>query len=70
MQRGIERKIRHWKRQETALGEARLNSDFETAKVKHYQAEMRDFIRQMNAQQAQGVKWHRQYEREQVVPAD
>lgn len=68
VQRGIERKIRHWKRQAGALKAGDLEHDFETAKVKQYQAEMRDFILQMNTQyEKDGIKWHRQYEREQVI---
>ncbi|OJX38850.1 MAG: hypothetical protein BGO78_11545 [Chloroflexi bacterium 44-23] len=67
VQRGIERKIRHWKRQAGALEAAGLDNGFETSKVKHYQGEMRDFIKQMNTQyKDEGIKWHRQYEREQV----
>lgn len=61
MQRGIERKIRHWKRQEGAYEAAGLDNDAETAKVKEWQARMRDFIKQTGLQ--------RQNVREQVVGA-
>jgi hypothetical protein len=46
VQRGIERKIRYWKRQEGALNSAGVDSSFENAKVKAWQAKMRDFIKQ------------------------
>lgn len=45
-QRGIERKIRHWKRQAGALNAAGLDAKRETMKVKEWQAKMRDFISQ------------------------
>lgn len=45
-QRAIERKIRQWKREAAALKAARLDNSFELAKVKEWQARMRDFIRQ------------------------
>ena len=45
-QRGIERKIREWKRQEAALKAAGQDASFETGKVKEWQATMRDFIQQ------------------------
>jgi len=66
-QRSIERKIRYWKRQASALEAAGLDHTAETAKVKEWQGEMRDFIRQMDAQnQGQGARWMRQREREQI----
>lgn len=46
IQRGIERKIRYWKRQMEAVGSAGLDNGAEFAKVKEYQAKMRDFIDQ------------------------
>lgn len=58
MQRGIERKIRHWKRQEGALDAAGLDSTAETAKVKEWQSRMRDFIKE--------TKLDRQRIREQI----
>ena len=57
-QRAIERKIRHWKRQASALEAAGLDHDQETAKIKEWQARMRDFIGQTGLQ--------RQRVREQV----
>lgn len=45
-QRAIERKIRAWKRQRDALAAGGLENAVETAKVKQWQATMRDFIRQ------------------------
>jgi hypothetical protein len=45
-QRSIERKIRYWKRQEGALKAAGLDATQETAKVRQWQAEMRDFTKQ------------------------
>lgn len=45
-QRGIERKIRFWKRQEAALSAAKLPHPAETAKIKQLQSMMREFIRQ------------------------
>lgn len=58
VQRGIERKIRDWKRQAGALDAAGLDNSAETAKVSQWQAQMRDFIRQTDLQ--------RQRVREQV----
>jgi hypothetical protein len=46
VQREIERKIRFWKRQAAALGAARLDNAKEVAKVREWQARMRDFIAQ------------------------
>ena len=43
-QRGIERKIREWKRQEAALQAAGQDASFETGKVKQWQQTMREFI--------------------------
>jgi hypothetical protein len=45
-QRGIERKIRHWKRQAAALEAAKVNNLPEVEAVKYYQAQMRRFIRE------------------------
>ena len=58
-QRGIERKIRYWKRQEAAMAAAKLDTTQERAKVAQWQAAMRDFIAQ--------TKLDRQYVREQVL---
>jgi len=67
VQRGIERKIRHWKRQAGALDAANLDTEYEKSKVRQWQGEMRGFIKQMDDQyKKEGIKWHRQYEREQV----
>lgn len=46
IQRGIERKIRHWKRQSDCLEAAGKDNLAENMKVKLYQAEMRRFINQ------------------------
>lgn len=46
VQRGIERKIRYWKRQAAALAVAKKENGLELQKVKHYQSVMRDFIQQ------------------------
>jgi len=53
-QRAIERKIRYWKRQADALKSAGQDNTFELSKVKGYQAQMRDFIKQtgLNRQSA------------------
>lgn len=58
-QRGIERKIRAWKRQEAALKAVGQDASFETAKVKQWQATMRDFIKQTGLD--------RQSVREQII---
>ena len=58
-QRGIERKIREWKRQEAALKAAGQDASFETGKVKEWQATMRDFIQQ--------TELDRQSVREQII---
>lgn len=58
-QRGIERKIREWKRQEAALKAAGQDATFETAKVKEWQGTMRDFIKQTGLD--------RQSVREQII---
>ena len=50
IQRGIERKIRLWKRKEGALDAGGFDNDAETAKVKEWQAKMRDFIKQTGLQ--------------------
>lgn len=61
IQRGIERKIRAWKRQAYALESARLENAREIGKIKAWQARMRSFIRE--------TKLSRQYVRESVVRA-
>lgn len=61
IQRGIERKIRAWKRQAYALEAASLENAREVAKIKAWQARMRSFIRE--------TKLSRQYVRESVVMA-
>jgi hypothetical protein len=58
LQRGIERKIREWKREAGALEAASLDNSAEIAKVREWQAQMRDFIRQ--------TKLQRQRIREQI----
>ena len=58
-QREIERRIRFWKRQEAALKAAGLDASKETAKVKEWQATMRDFIAQTGLD--------RQSVREQII---
>jgi hypothetical protein len=58
VQRGIERKIRDWKRQAGALEAAGLDNTTEAAKVSQWQAQMRDFIKQ--------TKLQRQRVREQI----
>ena len=58
IQRGIERHIRDWKRQAGALGAASLDNAAEVARVREWQARMRDFIRQ--------TKLQRQRIREQI----
>jgi hypothetical protein len=45
-QRGIERKIRKWKRQANALEAAKVNNLPEVEAVKYYQAQMRRFIKE------------------------
>lgn len=60
-QRAIERKIRYWKRQKGALEAAGLDASGETAKIRQYQAELREFTKQTGL--------IRQYEREQIVKA-
>jgi hypothetical protein len=50
VQRGIERKIREWKREAGALEAANLDNAAEIAKVKEWQARMRDFIKQTKLQ--------------------
>jgi hypothetical protein len=61
MQRGIERKIRLWKRKEGAYEAAGFDNEAETTKVKEWQSRMRDFVKQTGLQ--------RQSVREQVVGA-
>jgi hypothetical protein len=58
-QRSIERNIRYWKRQAGALDAVGLDNAKETAKIKEWQAQMRDFIKQTGLD--------RQRMREQVV---
>jgi hypothetical protein len=50
IQRGIERKIREWKHEAGALEAASLDNSAEIAKVKEWQAQMRDFIKQTKLQ--------------------
>jgi hypothetical protein len=61
VQRGIERKIRYWKRQAGALEAAGLDATKENAKVKQWQARMRDFTKQTGLD--------RERERERVIGA-
>lgn len=63
-QREIERKIRQWKRVAEGLDAAGLDNAAEVARVREYQAQMRDFIHQMNKQKE--FTWQRQREREQI----
>lgn len=58
-QRGIERKIREWKRQEAALQAAGQDASFETGKVKQWQQTMREFIAE--------TELDRQSVREQII---
>jgi len=58
-QREIERKIRFWKRQESALQAAGLDATQETAKVKQWQQTMREFIAE--------TELDRQSVREQII---
>ncbi len=58
-QRGIERKIREWKRQEAALKAVGQDSTLESGKVKQWQGTMRDFIKQTGLD--------RQSVREQII---
>ena len=58
-QRAIERKIRYWKRQKGALEAAGFDVSEELNKIKHYQAQMRDFLKQTGLD--------RQYEREKAL---
>ena len=58
-QRGIERKIREWKRQEAALQAAGQDASFETGKVKQWQQTMREFIAE--------TELDRQRVREQII---
>ncbi len=57
-QRGVERKIRYWKRQAGALEAAGMDNSAERLKLGEWQARMRDFTKQ--------TKLIRQSEREQV----
>jgi hypothetical protein len=66
-QRAIERKIRFYKRQASALEAAGLSNEGELAKVTQYQARMRNFIEQMNKQKE--FTWYRQRVREQIYPS-
>jgi hypothetical protein len=58
LQRRFERKIREWKRRAVAIDAAGLDAAHETAKVRFWQARMRDFIRQTGRR--------REYVREKV----
>jgi hypothetical protein len=64
VQRAIERKIRDYKRQVSALEAGNQDATAEGLKVKQYQSVMRDFIKQMNTQK--DFTWYRQREREQI----
>jgi hypothetical protein len=46
IQRGIERKIRYWKRQAEAMKSAGINNTPELEAVREYQAQMREFVKQ------------------------
>lgn len=59
-QRGVERKIRHWKRQAGALEAAGLDTEVETGKVRQWQGEMRRFVKETGL--------IRQSEREKIAP--
>lgn len=59
IQRGMERKIRQWKREAAAVNAAKLDNAFELSKIKQWQARLRDFISQTGLQ--------RQYVREAVL---
>ena len=59
IQRGIERKIRYYKRQKEALETINLDASEETNKIKYWQAEMRRFVDE--------TKLQRQSERERIV---
>jgi len=61
-QRAIERKIREWKRKAGALEAAGLDHERETAKVREWQARMREFVKETGL--------IRQGEREQVFLGD
>ena len=61
-QRGIERNIRRWKREQAAMRAAGLPDDEAAAKVKEWQARQRDFVAQT------GLK--RQYDRERIAGPD
>lgn len=61
VQRGIERKIRHWKRQAGALDAAGLDNTYERVKLGEWQARMRDFVKQTGL--------YRQSERERILGA-
>ena len=59
IQRGIERRIRRWKRQAAALEAAGLDHARESAKVQLWQSRMRDFVKQTGLD--------RQRVREQII---
>lgn len=59
IQRGMERKIRLWKREAAAMNAAKQDAARELMKIKLWQSRLRDFIRQTGLQ--------RQYVREQVL---
>lgn len=59
IQREIERKIRYWKRQSSALDAAGLENATESAKIREWQARAREFVNQTGLV--------RQYDREQVI---
>jgi hypothetical protein len=63
-QRALERNIRKWKREAGAMQAAGKANVKQLAKVKEWQARMRDFIAKMDAQKS--YKWRRQPAREKV----
>jgi predicted transcriptional regulator len=58
IQRSLERRVRLYKREASALDAAGIDNSQELAKVKDYQAELRNFVKQTNLR--------RQYVREQI----
>lgn len=58
IQRSYERKVRQWKRQAEALKAVKLDAEKEIARVKEWQARLRDFVKQT------GLR--RQYVRERI----
>ena len=56
-QRAIERKIRYWKRQVGAIEAAGFDASAETAKVKAWQAQARDLVRQTGLSRQYPREW-------------